>query len=237
MPRFAGRSDDDVLAPGAIVGDYVVESVLGAGRSSVVYQAEQQSLERAVALKLLARPLAEDRAERDLFRERGATVAALEHPHVVPVYEFGEDDGRVFLAMQLVPGGTLGSRIADGGLTAGETVDLLGGVASALDAAHSVGLWHGAVHAGNVLMGVGGAYLSDLGTVDAPGTPGDDVRALAALAAECLTGRPAAESAALVPVAHGLTAGSAGAFVDDLAVVVDGLAPEVQGRRPAFPIA
>src|SRR4051812_38817432 len=103
---------------GAILGDYRVEGVLGRGGMSVVYRARHVELDREVALKVLAHELSEDPEFVARFRREGRLQASLDHPHVVTVYEAGESDHGLFLAMQLVPGPTLAKLIDERALPA-----------------------------------------------------------------------------------------------------------------------
>jgi serine/threonine protein kinase len=153
-----------VLVKGTIVAGYRIDGVLGEGRMGVVYRATQLSLDRIVALKLLPRELSEDHAFSERFRRGGRLQAALDHPHVVTVYEAGEMEHGLFLAMRLISGPTLKDLIVARELDAGRSIRLLGQVAEALDAAHEVGLIHRDVKPQNILIGDGDqAYLADFG--------------------------------------------------------------------------
>jgi len=100
-----------MLARGEMLGGYRIEDLVGLGGMAIVYRAEQLSLGRTVALKVLAPQLSLDTAFRERFRREGTHAAALNHPHVVTVYDSGEADGRLYLAMRLVEGTTLGERM------------------------------------------------------------------------------------------------------------------------------
>ena len=129
-----------------------------------VYRATQLSLERVVALKLLTADLSADPAFRERFRREGLLQAALDHPHIVTVYEAGETDNRLFLAMRMVEGPTLKDLILRRELDDRRALRLLTQVAEALDAAHAKGLIHRDVKPQNVLVGAGDhAYLADFG--------------------------------------------------------------------------
>ena len=129
----------------------------------VVYEAVQASLDRRVALKVLRPELAEDAAFVDRIRREGTVQAALEHPHVLDVYEVGEAGDELFLTMRLVDGRRWPScRVPAPGHRAG--AGLLDQVAGALDAAHEAGLVHRDVKPQNVLVADGGdAFLTDFG--------------------------------------------------------------------------
>ena len=206
------------LPRGTLVVDYRIEAVLGRGGMSVVYLAEDLRLKRHVALKLLASALAEDERFRKRFLSESELAASLDHANVIPVYEAGDADGSLYIAMRYVEGSDLKARLEDGPLSDEETVAVAVQVGGALDAAHERGLVHGDVKPSNVLIdGRGHAYLADFGLTkrlgderspagDAPlmGTidyvapeqiRGDevdgraDVYSLGCLLYECLTGR------------------------------------------------
>ena len=137
---------------GTELAGYRLESVLGRGGMGVVYLAEDLRLRRKVALKLLAPHLAEDSAFRERYLRESELAAGLDHPNIVPVFEAGEAEGRLYIAMRYVQGPSLAQKLAAGPLDSGETVALLTQVASALDAAHARGLVHRDVKPSNVLI-------------------------------------------------------------------------------------
>ncbi|MET0603848.1 MAG: serine/threonine-protein kinase [Baekduia sp.] len=152
-----------MLQAGTIVAGYRIEGLLGAGGMGVVYEATQLSLKRTVALKILASHLSADPGFRRRFRREGEIQAALDHPHIITVYEAGEAEAGLFLAMRLVRGTTLKERFRDG-LSLTAALDLLEQTADALNAAHEVGLIHRDVKPQNVLVAAGEhAYLADFG--------------------------------------------------------------------------
>jgi beta-lactam-binding protein with PASTA domain len=157
------------LAPGALVAGYRVESRIGAGGMAMVLRARDEALGRTVALKILAPGHAGDAEFRERFVRESRAVAAVDHPHIIPVYAAGEADGVLYLAMRFVPGGDLHSVIKREGPLAGDrAVDLLTPIASALDAAHAAGLVHRDVKPANILVDAGPGrpehpYLSDFG--------------------------------------------------------------------------
>jgi predicted Ser/Thr protein kinase len=153
-----------LLSPGTIVSGYRVDGVLGEGGMGVVYRATQLSLNRTVALKILATELSEDRAFRERFRREGHLQAAIDHQHIVTVYEAGDSEHGLFLAMRLIRGPTLKDMIFSGELDPARTLRILTQVAGALDTAHDVGLTHRDIKPQNILIGADDhAYLADFG--------------------------------------------------------------------------
>ncbi len=135
----------------------------------VVYEATQLSLNRVVALKLLAPNLSDDPGFRARFEREGQVQAALDHEHIAAVYEAGQSEYGLFLAMRLIAGPTLKRLILDGDLDPRRSVRLLTQVAHALDAAHEAGLIHRDIKPQNILIGKGDhAYLADFGLIKAP---------------------------------------------------------------------
>jgi hypothetical protein len=145
-------------------GAYRLDDILGRGGMGVVYRAEHVHLGRVVALKVLAPELSSNEDFRGRFLRESRLAAALDHPNVVTVYDAGDVDGSLFLAMQMIGGedlaGVLRSR---GALEPQEALRMLAQVANALDAAHAAGLVHRDVKPGNVLVDDARCYLTDFG--------------------------------------------------------------------------
>src|SRR5690348_4744941 len=136
------------------VGPYVLEGLIGAGAMGEVYRAQDTRRDRWVALKLLPDALADDLDYQERFRHESMVAARLRDPHVIPIHDFGEIDGRLFIDMRLVDGEDLGSLLArSGALPAKRAVHLIEQVATALDSAHAEGLVHRDVKPSNVLVG------------------------------------------------------------------------------------
>src|SRR5215472_14125070 len=144
---------------------YRIEELIGRGGMGVVYRAYDLRLKRPVALKLVAPSLARDERFRERFARESELVMSLEHPNVVPIYDAGDVDGRVYLAMRLVDGGDLGSLLrTEGALDPRRALAICAQVAAALDAAHRRGLVHRDVKPSNVLLdGSEHVYLADFG--------------------------------------------------------------------------
>ena len=161
------------LDRGVTIAGYRVDGVLGVGGMGVVYRATQLSLNRLVALKVLAAEISDDKAFRARFVREGQLQAAIDHPHIVTVYEAGESDHGLFIAMRVVQGPTLKDLILSGRLDHARIVKLLGQVADALDAAHDKGLIHRDVKPQNILTDAHDrAYLADFGLTRAPDAEG-----------------------------------------------------------------
>jgi serine/threonine protein kinase len=232
-----------------LLGDYRIEGIVGVGRVGVVYLAIDRITGRAVALKVLRDDVGVDPIYRERFRREGRLLAALEHPHVLPIYGMGEHDGELFIATRLVAS-TLRGAIRSGPPAVPAAMSVLASVASALDAAHAIGIVHRDIKPANVLLDPdGGVFLADFGlardpngeALTAPGQvlgtidymapelldgervgPATDVYGLACLAVEALTGTVPypRETDAAVLYAH-----------------VVAPPPSVHARRPELPAA
>src|SRR5438552_2966202 len=154
-----GRIDSEVAG-------YRIVELLGRGGMSVVYRAEHVRLGRPAALKLLAATLGQG-DHRERFLRESKLAASLDHPGIVPVFDAGEEDGLLYIAMAYVEGSDLKTLLVrEGKLPLRRALRILGQVASALDAAHARGLVHRDVKPANILVGPGDrAYLSDFGVV------------------------------------------------------------------------
>ena len=177
---------------------YRIEELLGRGGMGVVYRAYDLRLKRPVALKLVAPSLARDTRFLERFARESELVMSLEHPNVVPIYDAGDFEGRVYLAMWLVDGRDLGSVLrAEGPLEPARAIAICAQIASALDAAHARGLVHRDVKPSNVLLDSSEhVYLADFGLtrrLDDDEHPAAEDRSLgtpAYLAPEQLEGGP-----------------------------------------------
>ena len=150
---------------GTEVAGFRIESVLGRGGMSVVYVAEQIRLARKVALKVLTNELAWDEQFRERFVRESHIAATIDHPNIIPIYDAGEADGLLYIAMRFVQGPDLKEILKRGTLGVGRTIFLIEQLASALDAAHAHALVHRDVKPGNILVeeSTDHAYLTDFG--------------------------------------------------------------------------
>jgi len=154
---------------GSQVAGYWLEAQVGAGGMAVVFRARDERLGRLVALKVLAPALAADGAFRRRFIAESRAAAAVDDPHIIPIYEAGEADGALFIAMRFVIGGDLRRVLErEGALPPDRAAEFVSPVASALDAAHAAGLVHRDVKPANILVDARAGrpdhvYLSDFG--------------------------------------------------------------------------
>ncbi len=168
---FSGRAGGGLagFAAGSRVAGYLLEERIGSGGMAVVFRAVDERLGRRVALKVLSPVLAADEAFRTRFIRESRAAAAVDDPHIIPVYEAGDTAGVLFIAMRFVPGGDAGQLVdRHGRLPAARAAAIISAVASALDSAHAAGLVHRDVKPANMLVDVrpGRAdhvYLSDFG--------------------------------------------------------------------------
>ena len=143
---------------------YDVGGVLGQGGFGVVLAAHHRQLDRRVAIKQLSRAVAADVAVRRRFTAEARVLASLDHPHVVPVYDFVEREDLCLLVMELLPGGTLRDRFTTTGLTAPHAVAISLACAAGLNAAHERGVLHRDVKPENMLFAASGALkVTDFG--------------------------------------------------------------------------
>jgi serine/threonine protein kinase/type II secretory pathway predicted ATPase ExeA len=190
--------------PGSEIAGYTIRTELGKGGMATVYLADHPRLGRRVALKLLADELSDDADFRERFGREAKIAAALEHPNVVPVYDAGEWEGVLFIAMRFVDGTDLKELLRrEAPIEVERALDVVSQVAAALDAAHARGLVHRDVKPANVLLdpgaGAGGkdhAYLADFGLArttlptSAETKAGELYGTLDYMAPEQLEGRP-----------------------------------------------
>ncbi|MEO9327512.1 serine/threonine-protein kinase [Gordonia aurantiaca] len=154
---------------GRRLGHYQIEELIGRGGMGEVYRATDTTKGRVVALKLLSPAIADNPAARDRFLRESRVAAQLNDPHVIPIHDWGEIDGRLFIDMRLVEGRDLRALLAETGpLPAERALTIVGQIADALDAAHRGGLYHRDVKPDNILVDDRDfAYLVDFGLAQA----------------------------------------------------------------------
>jgi serine/threonine protein kinase len=150
---------------GQKIGPYTIEQQLGKGGMATVYRARHENLDREVAIKVLHVAFKEDETFRERFRREAQIVARLDHPNIVPVYDFSEVEEQPYLVMKLVAGRTLKSRMRHApAVSLEETLRILSAVASGLDFAHSHGVLHRDVKPSNIMIDhEDRPYLTDFG--------------------------------------------------------------------------
>jgi serine/threonine protein kinase len=152
------------LPVGHIVGGCRVIRSLGRGGMSSIYLAYQESVNRDVVLKVLPDSLTGDPTFMTRFSTEVATTVRLQHPHIVPIYDYGEQDGLPYIVMAYLPGGSVDDLIAEGPLSLDETARIVGQVGEALDYAHEMGVIHRDIKPANILLdGKHNAILTDFG--------------------------------------------------------------------------
>ena len=208
---------------GETFGPYRLGELLGRGGMGTVHRAHDTRRERTVALKRLNDGLAGDPGYRERFRRECRLAARLSSPHVVPIHDFGEIDGVLFLDMRLVDGRGLDTVLLDGALTPDRAVRTVEQVAHALDAAHIAGLVHRDVKPSNVLVGEpdGFVHLADFGIA----------RSLAPGTRSALTGTGAAPGT-LAYLAPEVFAGTTADHRADVYALACVLFEALTGRRP-----
>src|SRR5262245_44446340 len=147
-------SPGDVIPrhPPSEFGDYELLEEIGRGGMGVVYQARQKSLNRVVALKMILSGEYAGAEELDRFRVEAETVAQLGHPNIVQIHEIGEADGRLFLALEFVPGGSLEKKLAGAPLSGRQAALVSQTLARAVQFAHERGIVHRDLKPGNILL-------------------------------------------------------------------------------------
>lgn len=146
------------------IGRYEIKSELGRGGMATVYRAYDPRFEREVALKVLPREFLHDGSFRVRFEREAKTIASLEHPAIVPVYDVGEDDGQPYFVMRLMPGGSLSDIISKGSIPLKEAARVMNRLGPALDEAHAKGIIHRDLKPGNILFDRSHEpYVSDFG--------------------------------------------------------------------------
>lgn len=181
---------------GTAFGKYNIIGLLGKGGMGEVYEAYDTDKKRSVALKILADGLADDDTFRTRFQRESQAAATLQEPHVIPIHDWGEIDGRLYIDMRLVQGQTLDELIAAGPLTPARAVAIVGQIGAALDAAHATGLLHRDIKPHNIVVtSADFAYLVDFGIAETRGdarltATGVPIGTVNYMAPERFTGQP-----------------------------------------------
>ncbi|MBO9309432.1 MAG: serine/threonine protein kinase, partial [Chloroflexi bacterium] len=152
--RFVGRT----------LGQYTLEAPLGKGSTASVYRAYQASMDRYVAIKVMTPEIADDPNFVERFQREARIIGKLEHPHILPVIDFGASDGIYYIVMRYMEGGSLDDRLRQRRLRIDEIAHYLDQIASALDYAHQRGVIHRDLKPSNVLLDrADNCYLTDFG--------------------------------------------------------------------------
>ncbi len=170
-PAAAAATKRRAVVRGTRLGPYEVTELIGAGGMGEVYRARDVRLGRDVAVKVLPEDVAHDPEARARLGREARAVAALSHPHIAALYDIGETDGRHYLVMELLEGGTLAARLRRGTLPEQEALQTGAEIAEALGAAHGRGVVHRDVKPANVMLTRAGVKLLDFGLARVQSTP------------------------------------------------------------------
>src|SRR5918911_1577593 len=149
---------------GRKLGKYILEEKLGEGGMAAVFRSLHPQFDRPVAIKILPPTVGQDPSFRARFEREGRTIAGLNHPNIIRVYDIDEADGLFYMVMDLLPGGTLEARIREGGLDRTWSADVIVKMAEALEYAHARGVIHRDIKPSNILLDAEGQpVLADFG--------------------------------------------------------------------------
>jgi serine/threonine protein kinase len=215
---FMNEASSHELAPGAKLGGYQLEELLGEGGMGLVFRAVRESDGEVVALKVMRFELIEDPVFGRRFEQEARAASEVSDPHLVPVLEVGQADGRRYLASRYIPGQTLEEMLDAGQLPLADAAKYAQHVGSGLNALHEIGIVHRDLKPANIIVDLDGtAMLTDfglakgraytvltkpgqvMGTLDylapelikgSPATPATDIYALGCTIYECIAGQP-----------------------------------------------
>jgi serine/threonine protein kinase len=146
------------------IGRYTIKGMIGQGGTATIYLAFDPNIKRDVAIKVLPPSFTHDPMFRERFEREVQIIAAVEYPGIVPVYDFGEQDGYPYIVMRMMSGGSLSDKLRSAPLSLEQTARIITQIAAALDYAHSKGFVHRDIKPGNILFDSdGSAYLADFG--------------------------------------------------------------------------
>ena len=149
---------------GQLLGPYRIVSRLGQGGMATVYKGYHERLNRTVAIKAVHQAFVQDPTSLARFEREAQIVARLEHPHIVPIYDYAEHEGQPYLVMKHIDGLTLKALLSQGRLSLDAVVGLMTAIAGALDYAHTQGVLHRDIKPSNILIGRDGTpYITDFG--------------------------------------------------------------------------
>jgi Protein kinase domain len=242
------------FAAGLHIAGYRLDGEIGRGSIALLYRARDERLGRLVALKVLAPELADDETFRQWFIQELRAVTSVRHPHIMPVFEAGEADGMLYLAMRYVPGGDARSLTRrEGPMPPWRVAAIVWQAASALDAMHAAGLLHRDVKPTNILIEVSPGrrdwvYLSDFALfrgevpTDGPARARLSANTLACISPELIEGKPAdgrADEYSLAASAFEFLTGWPPFPPDDAAALLQAHLteppPRLTSRRPDLP--
>lgn len=148
------------------IGRYKIEREIAKGGTAYVFLAQDPQLKRQVAIKLLDEEFTDDQLFRTRFQREAEVIASLEHPHIVPIYDIGEENDQLFIVMRYMTGGSLASKYRGNPVPSSDILRIFRRMASALEEAHNHGIVHRDIKPGNILFDRwGDSYLSDFGIV------------------------------------------------------------------------
>src|ERR1051326_592824 len=162
--RAAAAGEESMpLTPGKNLGPYEILGPIGAGGMGEVYKARDTRLNRTVAIKVLPEQVASDPERKQRFEREAQTIAAINHPNICVIHDFGQESGVHYLVMEYLEGETLEARLEKGALSLEQTLKCAIEIGDALDKAHERGIVHRDLKPANIMLTKTGAKLLDFG--------------------------------------------------------------------------